>query len=83
MRRAEQTPEHSILIQRYLDFLRLERRYSDHSVKAAQRDLSLIDTPPGQQVTTTALKSILTQRHAAGAAPASLARLASSWRGTR
>lgn len=80
MRRAEQTPEHSILIQRYLDFLRLERRYSDHSVKAAQRDLSLIDTPPGQ-VTTTALKSILAQRHAAGAAPASLARLASSWRG--
>ncbi|WP_421832118.1 tyrosine-type recombinase/integrase [Limnobacter sp.] len=80
MRRAEQTPEHSILIQRYLDFLRLERRYSDHSVKAAQRDLSLIHTPPGQ-VTTTALKSILAQRHAGGAAPASLARLASSWRG--
>lgn len=80
MRRAEQTPEHAILIQRYLDFLRLERRYSDNSVKAAQRDLSLIDTPPGL-VTTTALKSILAQRHAGGAAPASLARLASSWRG--
>lgn len=80
MRRAEQTPEHAILIQQYLDFLRLERRYSDNSVKAAQRDLLLIHTPPNQ-VTTTALKSILVQRHANGAAPASLARVASSWRG--
>lgn len=80
MRRAEQTPEHAILIQRYLDFLRLERRYSENSVKAAQRDLLLIINPP-QQVTPTALKSILAQRHANGAAPASLARVASSWRG--
>lgn len=80
MRRAEQTPEHAILIQRYLDFLRLERRYSDNSVKAAQRDLLLIINPP-QQVTPAALKSILAQRHANGAAPASLARVASSWRG--
>lgn len=80
MRSAEQTPEHAILIQRYLDFLRLERRYSDNSVKAAHGDLLLIDMPPAQ-VTATALKSILAQRHAKGAAPASLARVASSWRG--
>jgi integrase/recombinase XerC len=80
MRSAEQTPERAILIQRYLDFLRLERRYSDNSVKAAHGDLLLIDMPPGQ-VTATALKSILAQRHAKGAAPASLARVASSWRG--
>ncbi|MFX3622400.1 MAG: tyrosine-type recombinase/integrase [Limnobacter sp.] len=80
MRRTEQTPESAILIQRYLDFLRLERRYSDNSVKAAHRDLLLIRSPH-DQVTASVLKSILAQRHANGAAPASLARIASSWRG--
>ena len=80
MRRTEQTPESAILIQRYLDFLRLERRYSDNSVKAAHRDLLLIRSPH-DQVTASVLKSILAQRHANGAAPASLARVASSWRG--
>ena len=79
MRSAEQTSEHAILIQAYLDFLRFERRYSDNSVKAAHGDLLLIDTPPSQ-VTATTLRSILAQRHAKGAAPASLARVASNWR---
>lgn len=84
MRSAEQTskptPKPEVLVQEYMDFLRLERRYSDNSVKAVQRDVALI-TCPFSEVTTASLKSILAQRHAAGAAPASLARLASSWRG--
>jgi integrase/recombinase XerC len=80
MRLAEQTAEHICLIQQYLDFLRLERRYSDNSVKAARRDLLLITVPPNQ-VSSATLKSILALRHSNGAAPASLARIASNWRG--
>lgn len=80
MRSTEPPTNNDRLIQRYLDFLRLERRYSEHSVLAVRRDLSFID---GQlaAVSATALKTILAKRHAGGSAPSSLARMASSWRG--
>lgn len=68
------------LIQQYLDFLRFERRHSENSVTAVKRDLALIDVPLCA-ASSANLKTILAKRHAGGAAPASLARMASSWRG--
>ena len=80
MRSPEPPRNNATLIQVYLDYLRLERRHSDNSVIAVQRDLSLINEP-FEAVSASALKTILAKRHASGAAPASLARMASSWRG--
>ena len=80
MRSTESPSDNLRLIQRYLDFLRLERRYSEHSVLAVSRDLSFIERPL-LTVTNSDLKTILAKRHALGAAPSSLARMASSWRG--
>lgn len=80
MRSPEPPGNNTILIQSYLDYLRLERRHSDNSVVAVQRDLALINES-FLTVSFTALKTILGKRHAAGAAPSSLARMASSWRG--
>ncbi|WP_334120876.1 tyrosine recombinase XerC [Limnobacter sp.] len=80
MRSTEPPSNNDRLIQRYLDFLRLERRYSEHSVLAVRRDLSFIEGPL-TAVSATALKTILAKRHAGGSAPSSLARMASSWRG--
>lgn len=80
MRSPEPSRNNATLIQSYLDYLRLERRHSDNSVAAVQRDLSLISEPL-VTVSAPALKTILAKRHAGGAAPASLARMASSWRG--
>lgn len=80
MRSVESTSDNIILIQRYLDYLRLERRYSNNSVVAVQRDLRIIEVPL-RSLSTQDLKIILAKRHSSGAAPSSLARLASSWRG--
>jgi integrase/recombinase XerC len=80
MRSTEPPSNNDRLIQCYLDFLRLERRYSEHSVLAVRRDLSFIDGPLAS-VSSTALKTVLVKRHAGGSAPSSLARMASSWRG--
>lgn len=80
MRSPEPTPDNSILIQGYLDFLRFERRHSENSVVAVQRDLRLI-AEPVLSIKSANLKALLAKRHAGGAAPASLARMASSWRG--
>lgn len=80
MRSPEPPRNNAALIQVYLDYLRLERRHSDNSVIAVQRDLLLINEP-FEAVSASALKTILAKRHASGAAPASLARMASSWRG--
>jgi integrase/recombinase XerC len=80
MRSLKPIADNAGLIQRYLDHLQFERRHSSNSVKAVQRDLMLIDMPL-RTATAQALKSILAKRHAGGAAPATLARLASSWRG--
>lgn len=80
MRSLKPIADNAELIQRYLDHLQFERRHSSNSVKAVQRDLMLIDTPLCT-ATAQALKSILAKRHAGGAAPATLARMASSWRG--
>ncbi|HEX4918689.1 MAG TPA: tyrosine recombinase XerC [Limnobacter sp.] len=68
------------LIQQYLDHLALERRQSPHTVTAVARDLAELG---GDVITLTPqqLKTILGRRHAAGVAPRSLARMASSWRG--
>lgn len=80
MRSLKPIADNAGLIQRYLDHLQFERRHSGNSVKAVQRDLMLIDMPL-RTATAQALKSILAKRHAGGAAPATLARMASSWRG--
>lgn len=80
MRSLKPIADNAGLIQRYLDHLQFERRHSSNSVKAVQRDLMLIDAPL-RTATAQALKSILAKRHAGGAAPATLARMASSWRG--
>ncbi|MEQ9108318.1 MAG: tyrosine recombinase XerC [Limnobacter sp.] len=80
MRSTEPPSNNDRLIQRYLDFLRLERRYSEHSVLAVRRDLSFIEGSLAT-VSASALKTILVKRHAGGSAPSSLARMASSWRG--
>ncbi|MCR2746410.1 tyrosine recombinase XerC [Limnobacter parvus] len=81
MRSTESASDNNaVLIQRYLDFLRLERRHSENSVTAVKRDLALIDAPLCA-ASSANLKTILAKRHAGGAAPASLARMASSWRG--
>lgn len=80
MRSTEPPSNNDRLIQRYLDFLRLERRYSEHSVLAVRRDLSFIEEPLLSASAAT-LKTILAKRHVVGSAPSSLARMASSWRG--
>ena len=80
MRSPEQTSNNAVLIQRYLQYLRLERRYSENSVAAVKRDLALIEQAV-DTVTSQDLKLLLAKRHANGSAPASLARIASSWRG--
>ena len=80
MRSPEQTSSNTALIQRYLQYLRLERRYSENSVAAVKRDLALI-AQAVDVVTSQDLKLLLAKRHTNGSAPASLARTASSWRG--
>ena len=80
MRIAESTPHQQGLIQAYLDFIVLERRQSPNTAAAVSRDLACIDSP-FLSVSSQALRGILAKRHAAGASPASLARMASSWRG--
>ena len=80
MRSTKPSSEIHSLIQRYLNHLSLERRYSDNTVLAVRRDLLCIDVPL-LQANTAQLKTTLGKRHAAGAAPRSLARMASSWRG--
>lgn len=80
MRSVEPASGKLILVQNYLDYLRLERRHSDNSVMAVRRDLSLI-SESCTTVSSQGLKSILAKRHSGGAAPSSLARMASSWRG--
>lgn len=80
MRRTEQTPNNAALIQGYLQYLSLERRYSENSVSAVKRDLALISQNV-DSVTSQDLKLLLAKRHANGSAPATLARTASSWRG--
>ncbi|HEX4843426.1 MAG TPA: tyrosine recombinase XerC [Limnobacter sp.] len=68
------------LIGQYLNHLALERRQSPHTVAAVARDLAeLGSNPTGLSVQQ--LKTLLAKRHAGGAAPRSLARMASSWRG--
>ncbi len=80
MRIAESTSHQQGLIQTYLDFIVLERRQSPNTAAAVRRDLACIDVPLAG-VSPQTLKGILAKRHAAGASPSSLARMASSWRG--
>lgn len=81
MRGAEQaTPSSTGLIDRYLDHLGLERRYSPNTVQAARRDLALLG-PECETARPADLKSVLIKQHAKGKSASSLARMASSWRG--
>lgn len=77
---TQSSTENSLLIQRYTNHLEFERRYSPNTLAAVRRDLLLIDFPL-EHANTAQLKTLLAKRHASGAAPKSLARLASSWRG--
>jgi integrase/recombinase XerC len=67
-------------IEQYLLYLGSERRLSTNTILAVSRDLKLL---PGKalDISADSLKQVLIQRHAKQASPASLARLASSWRG--
>lgn len=67
-------------VRQYLTYLGVERRHSPNTVLAVSRDLNLLPAN-ASQVTADSLKQVLIQRHAKQASPASLARLASSWRG--
>jgi integrase/recombinase XerC len=80
MRIAEPTTIQHSLIQEYLNFILLERRQSANTAAAVQRDLACIDAS-FDKVSAHDLRRLLAKRHAAGASPASLARMASSWRG--
>ena len=80
MRIAESITHKQGLIQAYLDFVVLERRQSPNTAAAVRRDLACIDTPIAE-VSNQTLRNILAKRHAGGASPSSLARMASSWRG--
>ncbi|MDH4394705.1 MAG: tyrosine recombinase XerC [Limnobacter sp.] len=64
----------------YLQYLSSERRLSPNTVLAVSRDLKLLPANAAD-ITADSLKQVLIQRHAKQASPASLARLASSWRG--
>lgn len=79
MRSIEPPSRNQELIQRYVNHLERERRYSPHTLAAVRRDLRVIDVPL-DAANIAQLKSILAKRHADGASPKSLARMASSWR---
>jgi integrase/recombinase XerC len=67
-------------INQYLVYLGSERRLSPNTILAVSRDLKLLPTDAAD-ITADSLKQVLFQRHAKQSSPASLARLASSWRG--
>ncbi|MDX1670373.1 MAG: tyrosine-type recombinase/integrase, partial [Limnobacter sp.] len=57
-----------------------EKRRSPHTLSATARDLAILGQSP-EQLTHDNLRALLVSRRSKGAAPTSLARLASSWRG--
>lgn len=67
-------------LSQYLLYLGSERRLSANTILAVSRDLQLLPAP-AREIGPDSLKQVLMQRHAKQASPASLARLASSWRG--
>lgn len=68
------------LVEDYLVFLEHERRLSPNTLNAVRRDLIQLG-PQVFEHSAISLSALLMSRHAAGASPASLARLASSVRG--
>ncbi|MDE0883459.1 MAG: site-specific tyrosine recombinase XerD [Myxococcota bacterium] len=83
-----QVSEFEVWVDDYLDFLRLERNLSVHSVSAYARDLrklleaalaAKLDHP--QAVDTSFLNDLLARRSALGDSPRSRARMLSGWRG--
>lgn len=80
MRSLEPPAQWQPLINVYLEYLALEKRQASNSVLAVSRDLAHLTVHP-LEATPAHLKTLLAKRHAAGAAPRSLARLASSLRG--
>ncbi|HEX4879385.1 MAG TPA: tyrosine recombinase XerC [Limnobacter sp.] len=79
MRSPESPADREALIKSYLGHLALERRQSPNTVKAVARDLGALEGDL-LHISTSQLKTIMAKRHAAGAAPRTLARMASSWR---
>lgn len=80
MRSTEPPSRNQELIQHYVNHLERARRYSPHTLAAVRRDLRVIDVPLNT-ANIAQLKHILAKRHADGASPRSLARIASTWRG--
>jgi integrase/recombinase XerC len=71
--------------ERYLDFLRHERRLAAHTLSAYRRDLLALAALPGRpapaDLTAADIRRAIATLHSRGLAPRSLARLLSSWRG--
>jgi integrase/recombinase XerC len=73
------------LIQRYLDWLAVERRYSSHTLAAYRRDLTLLQQQLGDtalaELTPPQTRRMVGRLHAQGLSGKSLAQVLSAWRG--
>ena len=70
------------LVETYLTWLSSEKRYAANTLKATRQDLQLIDINTLSVADLSqAIRHRLAQLHASGRSPASLSRIASSWRG--
>src|SRR5512141_1070205 len=72
-------------LERYLAYLRTERRLAAHTLAAYGRDGALLAAlAPGRSpgdITTQDIRRFIATLHGKGASPRSLARVLSSWRG--
>ncbi len=71
-------------VEAYLNWLACEKRHAPNTLKAAKQDLQLLDlntllAGEGESAALT-IRHRLSQLHASGLAPATLARIASTWR---
>ncbi len=72
----------ALFVDEYVQWLRVERRLSAHTLSAANADLhKLLHLLGDQPADTLHIRSALSRLNASGLAPRSLARIASSWRG--
>ena len=73
------------LIQRYLEWLAVERRYSSHTLAAYRRDLTLLLQQLGEtplaELTPPQTRRMVGRLHAQGLSGKSLAQVLSAWRG--
>lgn len=78
---TDNTPQE---VQQWLEFLRAEKRYSNHTLSAYQRDMAqLISLYPDSQlanITNPQIRSAVARLHSQDYSPRSLSRLLSTWR---